>query len=593
VKQCKQTFAKIAKCLLVLLSIAVIFLVTCSPANPIPPGAVTDDLGRPVNIEKIPRRIISLSPSNTEILFALGLGEKVVGVTEYCNYPPKAKDKEKIGGFSTPDIERIIALEPDLILAESRHAKEVIPALEERGFTIFASAPKSLDGILEDIRIVGEITGKAKEAYELVAEMESRIEAVTDKTKELERLRVFYITWHDPLWSVGSGTIINELIEKAGGINIFQDITGHEVVDIETLIVRNPEIIIACTGHGEAEGKPFEWAKEESRLRVTEARKDNRVYQIDADLVSRAGPRIVDALEEFAQFIHPEIFGRPTISDYPMEIVDQMGRAVIIPVKPARIISLSTANTEILVALDAGSSIIGVDGCSKRDLKETIPELEEISEVGEYATLDIEKIVALHPDLVLAVPYQEEAVERLENLGLPVVILEARSIEAVLNNMELIGRIIDREEDTFTLISNIEQRLKNIAEKTSNLAEAEKPTVLYLHEPLWIAGSNTMANDLIQKGGGVNIFVDLDGCKEVDLEAIIAREPQAIFCVQGYAPTLEYITCETRLEGVPAVRNGRVYGIQAALADIPGPRIIDALELIAGCLHPELFEEGR
>lgn len=102
-----------------------------------------------------------------------------------------------------------------------------------------------------------------------------------------------------------------------------------------------------------------------------------------------------------------------------------------------------------------------------------------------------------------------------------------------------------------------------------------------------------MANDLIQKGGGVNIFSDLEGYKEVDLEAIIVRDPQVIFCVQGYAPTLEYITGETRLEGVAAVRNGRVYGIQAALVDIPGPRIIEALELMAGQLHPELFGEGR
>jgi len=310
VRHHRQIVAKVAKCLLVLLCIAVTFLVACSPANPTPAGAVVDDLGRAVNIEKIPQRIISLSPSNTEILFALGLGEKVVGVTEFCDYPLKAKDKEKIGGFSTPDIEKIIALEPDLILAGSIHDREIIPALEERGFTIFALAPKNLDEILEDIRIVGEITGKAEEAFELVAQMESRIGEVTDKTKELEKPTVFYITWHDPLWSVGSGTIINELIEKAGGINIFQDITGHKVVGIETLIVRNPEVIIACTGHGEAEGEPFEWAKEESRLRVTEARKDNRVYQIDADLVSRQGPRMVEALEEFALFIHPEIFNK-------------------------------------------------------------------------------------------------------------------------------------------------------------------------------------------------------------------------------------------------------------------------------------------
>ena len=310
-KQYRQTFTKIAKCPLVLLSIILIFLAACTPAEPTPPGAVVDDLGRSVNIEKIPQRIVSLAPSNTEILFALGLGEKVVGVTEHCNYPPEALDKEKVGGFSTPDIEKIIALQPDLILAADIHKEEVIPALEEKGFTVFTLAPRNLDGILQDIRVVGQITGNGKEAFELVTQMESRIKTITDITRDLEeRPRVFYITWHDPLWSVGSGTHHQELIEKAGGVNIFQDITGYKTVNLETVIARDPEVIIACTGHGEAESRPFEWAMEETRLGVTEARKNNRIYQIDANLVSRAGPRIVEALEQLACFIHPEIFGK-------------------------------------------------------------------------------------------------------------------------------------------------------------------------------------------------------------------------------------------------------------------------------------------
>jgi iron complex transport system substrate-binding protein len=300
-----------------LLSI-VLILTACTPVEPIASGDMVDDLGRSVNIEKVPQRIISLAPSNTEILFALGLGDRVVGVTEQCNYPPEVSEKKSVGGFSTPDIEKIIALQPDLILAGSIHAKEVIPALEERGLTVFALEPENLNGILADIRVVGEITGREKEASELVTQMESRIKAVTDKTQSLkpeERPKVFYITWHEPLWSVGSGTIIHELIEKAGGENIFQDIAGHKVVDLERVILRNPEVIIACTGHGEAEGKPFEWAKSESRLGVIEARKSNSIYQVDADLVSRPGPRVVDALEWFGCFIHPEYFGKPKGGD--------------------------------------------------------------------------------------------------------------------------------------------------------------------------------------------------------------------------------------------------------------------------------------
>ena len=304
------------KSFLSLLAIVFIFLVACSPTNLAVSGVIVDDLGRSVNIVNIPQRIISLAPSNTEILFALGLGEKIVGVTEHCNYPSEALKKAQIGGFSTPNIEKIIALQPDLILAADIHAKEIIPALEERGLAVFALAPENLDGILEDIRMVGKITGQEKEAIKLVTQMGNRFKAVTDKTQNLnERPSVFYITWHNPLYSVGSETTIHELIEMAGGINIAQDIVGHTTIDIETVIAHDPDVIIACTGHGEAEDEPFEWAKEEPWLEVTEARKNNRVYQIDADLVSRTGPRIVDALEEFASFIHPEIFGEPKGGD--------------------------------------------------------------------------------------------------------------------------------------------------------------------------------------------------------------------------------------------------------------------------------------
>jgi iron complex transport system substrate-binding protein len=310
-KFCKQISIQGTNWFLVLLSIALI-LTACGPTNPTSSGGVVDDLGRSVSIKGIPQRIISLAPSNTEILFALGLGDKVVGVTEYCDYPPEALDKEKIGGFSTPDIEKVIALQPNLILAGSIHAKEVVPALEERGLAVFVLAPENLEGILKDIEVVGKITGKEKEAFELITQLEERIEEITDKTESLkpqERPRVFFITWHDPLKSMGSKSLPNELIEKAGGVNIFQDVEERNFeVEFETVVYRDPEVIIVTVGHAAGEAKAFEWAKEEPRLKVTEAGKNSRIFPLDTGL-TRYGPRAVDALDEFAKFIHPEIFG--------------------------------------------------------------------------------------------------------------------------------------------------------------------------------------------------------------------------------------------------------------------------------------------
>ncbi len=296
----------------------VLSLFACTaPANetaPPSPIEITDQLGRTVKLERTPQRIISLAPSNTEILFALGLGDKVVAVTDYCNYPQEAEAKPKVGGFTTPNIEKIIALSPDLILATSMHEKRIIPALEERGLTVFALAPKTLDEVLESITLVGEITGKEEEAAELLTEMQSRIKAVTDKTSSLpegKRPRVFYLTWHDPLKTSGLGTLHHELMQKAGGRNIFAEVIGTQSVDLEVLVASNPQVMIAGVGMGSGEDKTLQYLTTESRLQNTEARKNDRIYGVDMDLTGRAGPRIVDGLEQFAKCIHPEIFGPP------------------------------------------------------------------------------------------------------------------------------------------------------------------------------------------------------------------------------------------------------------------------------------------
>ncbi len=274
---------------------------------------VEDQLGRVVKLEKIPERIISLVPGNTEILFALGLSDKVVGVTEYCDYPPEAQEKPKVGGFSTPNIEEVVALEPDLIIATQRHEVSIIPALEGKGLTVFALDPKTLDEVLEAITLIGEITGKEAEASQLVTEMSNRIKAVTDKTdglSEAQRPKVFSITWHDPLKTAGGDTWQDELIVKAGGINIAHELTGGYVpISLEAVIDANPEVIIADVGMGSGEDSPLHFSLTETRLRGVDARINNQIYGIDVDLSGRPGPRIVDGLEQFAKAIHPELFG--------------------------------------------------------------------------------------------------------------------------------------------------------------------------------------------------------------------------------------------------------------------------------------------
>jgi len=278
------------------------------------PIEIIDQLGRIVKLERTPQKIISLAPTNTEILFALGLGDRVVGVTKYCDYPSEAKEKPNVGGFSTPNIEEIIALSPDLIMAAPRHEDEIIPQLEARGLTVLGLAPKTLDLMFDAITLVGEVTREEEKSAELLTDLQNRIKAVTDKTNSLpedKRPLVFYLTWHDPLKTSGLGTLAQEIIEKAGGRNIFSDVSGIQSVNLETLVARDPQVMIAGIGMGSGEDKTLQYLTTESRLKNTEAGKNDRIYGIDMDITGRGGPRLVDGLEQFARCIHPEIFGPP------------------------------------------------------------------------------------------------------------------------------------------------------------------------------------------------------------------------------------------------------------------------------------------
>ncbi len=308
---------RLGKLVVIYLASALVMSILASCTSPLekePPAEITDQLGRTVALDKLPQRIISLAPSNTEILFALGLADRVVAITDHCNYPPEAAEKASIGGFSTPNIEEIVALSPDLILATSMHEDKIIPQLESKGLTVVALDPETIDEVISAITLVGQVTGTEEEASDLLADMRSRVKAVTDKTEGLppeQRPSTCYIVWHDPLMIANFDTLQDELIDMAGGLNMVGKLSsksGYAEISLETFIAANPAVIIAGAGHGSGEDQTFQYAKAESRLRETDARRNDRVYAIDADLASRPGPRIVEGLELFARFIHPESF---------------------------------------------------------------------------------------------------------------------------------------------------------------------------------------------------------------------------------------------------------------------------------------------
>ncbi|HID62354.1 MAG TPA: cobalamin-binding protein [Anaerolineae bacterium] len=312
-----------------LLIIAVTLMITtaCGPAPtqpPSPPTAqspnelaafpltLTDDLGRKVTVETRPQRIVSLAPSNTEILFAVGAGEQVVGVTTYCNYPPEAQTREQIGGFSaeTISVEKIIALKPDLVLSAGKLHETVIEALEQAGITVYAVDAETFDQVYATIEVVGQMTGHDKEATNLVAQMKERVAAVESVVAEIpneERPTVFWETWDDPLMTAGPTTFAGQMIEKGGGVNLFADVTErYPQISAEEVIKRNPDVIMGPDSHGEA--LTADQVATRPGWETVKAVQDGRIYVFDGDITSRAGPRIVDGLEMIARALHPDRF---------------------------------------------------------------------------------------------------------------------------------------------------------------------------------------------------------------------------------------------------------------------------------------------
>ncbi len=275
------------------------------------PGTFVDDAGREVTINEIPQKIVSHVPSITETLFALGLGERVVGVSDYCDYPEAAKSKPSVGNYFNPSIERIVALNPDLVLTDGH--SEGIKQLDELEPPInyIVIDPKDIDGIFKDIELLGKVTGMEGEADKLNEDMQDTISHILALVEDAPKVKVFYIIdATDPTlpWTAGPGSFIDSLITMAGGENIAAQAQGAWVqFSIEEIVRSDPEIIILPAKHGTAFTSPGTLMGNPAWQGIT-AVKEGRIFIIDDDLVSRSGPRIVLGLEEMAKIIHPELF---------------------------------------------------------------------------------------------------------------------------------------------------------------------------------------------------------------------------------------------------------------------------------------------
>ncbi|EEG76263.1 ABC transporter substrate-binding protein [Dethiobacter alkaliphilus] len=270
---------------------------------------LTDQMGRNVVIEEKPERIVSLSPSNTEMAFSIGLGSRIVGVTDFCDYPAEALDVDKIGGFSDPNMEIVYSLTPDLVLAGNAH-EEQVNKLEELGIPVLVLAPESIEEVFAAMNLIAEATG-ASEADKVITEITDRLALLDEKISTLsseDRVQVYYEVYSDPLMTAGGTTLISEVISIAGGDNIFTDVAEmYPQISEETIIERDPSVIVIPNYHG-FEGFDMEVILDRPLWNEINAVKNERVFNINADAISRPGPRLIEAAETLAPIFHPELF---------------------------------------------------------------------------------------------------------------------------------------------------------------------------------------------------------------------------------------------------------------------------------------------
>ena len=266
------------------------------------PVEVIDDNGDTVALSAPAQRIISLAPSMTELLFSLGAGEQIKGVVAYSNHPPAARELPVVAQHDRLDLESILALQPDLVVAwRSGNPRAALQQLRDLGITVYVAEPVIMDDIARQLERLGELTGHAETGQQLASDFRSQLQEITSGTAPgTEPVRVFYQVWHQPVISVGGAELINDMIRSCGGVNIFADLPPGPTVDIESVLLRNPELIIAS---GSSNNERPEWLDRWRRWPDLSATFGDHLYHIPPDLVQRHSLRALQGLRQICQYI--------------------------------------------------------------------------------------------------------------------------------------------------------------------------------------------------------------------------------------------------------------------------------------------------
>lgn len=546
------------------------------------PITAKDGFGRTVTVESAPQKIISTVPSNTEILYDLGLKDKVIAVTSHCAKTCDTSEKSIIGGWSEPGIaERIEELRPDLVLAFGGLQSPLAKEMDKKGIPTFVFFPKTVDETLEQIIQVGKITGSAQTARAIVRRNRDKLREIEEKLENIpleKRVKCLRLMSTQAM-VIGGTSFQSDIIRKAGGINIFGDIEDdYPIVTLDDVREKDPDIIVF---NRDDEKKAIEQFLKEEGWRDLRAAREGGFASISCDYICHPNTRIAETVAMLVRRFYPERF--------PLTLTDATNRTIKFSKKPRHIISLNPSATEILYALNVKESMAGVTQfCPFPEL------LDEKENIGTILDPDVEKIISLKPDLVFATVEgnKKTSIDNLRRAGAKVFVLdEIHSFDDIEKRINTMGEMLREQRESDQLILGMKRKIDSIRQKV----EKKKRLKVFLQlgrDPIVTVNKNTIMNDAILLAGGENIAKDASiRYPRYSIESVVARNPDAIIVASmgkyGEGALKKWRTYKS----LKAVRDDRMRVIDSNLICHMGPRLVEGVEEIAKFLHPEVFRE--
>lgn len=516
-----------------------------------------DDLGQLVRLDHPPKRIVSLAPSVTEVLFAVGAGDQVVGVTDFCNRPPEARERAKVGGFAKPDLEKVLRLRPDLVIAFGPLQLKIAEALRRKGVAVLWLYPQSLEEVLDSFVRIGQVTGHRQEGVWLKEVIRRRLELIErhlEGLKDVQRLDIFRVMGLDPPGTVGGRSFQSSIFRAAGGRNAFEDVPeDFFYVDPKEVLRRSPDVVLLCGDDplrvkAELERRPG-WAE-------LQAVRQGRVLVLPCDLICRPGPRVAEAVARIASFLHPsKVFS------------------------PRRIVSLVPALTEEIFLLGEEDRLVGVTTYCRRP-----PEAQRKEKVGTVVEFSVEKVLQLRPEVVLASPLaSRKAIERLRRLGLWVEVFPTpKTFEDLCGNFLQLAALLGAEQKALEVLRGVKGRMERLGLR----ARGGRPRVFIQigANPLFAAGSDSIISEAVRLAGGRNI---VEGkTSPYSREAVIRADPDVILIVTMGVVGERERQAWSKFRGMKAVREGRIYIVDSYLFCSPTPlSFVEAVGQLVRLLH--------